>query len=466
MSAAAAAAAGHPLAVLGLDEGDWILIRYQVGGARIWHERLLLVFQATPPFGTGILTPDGDAYVEAILVGGVDVAEFCVPAGAAAGGASPATGADQVYRFRALPLPAAVGVAAAATRAALGLAAGPPVALNTVGRVLAAVAPAAAAPGAGGAAAGPGAGGLAGLVAALGGAAPAPGAAPAAGGAAGALVPAAAPPAAAGGGALVPVAGAPALGVPAVAAPAPVAPAAAPAAPAAPGLGAAALANALAAVAAAPGGDARMQAIALDPQGTRYVDFRAAVLHMHELPWGDWPLKGPRTLLWVLGYICRNGGTPLGRHARWKADAYLDDSDPGVDVHLLCCRLLEFGIVYDQVHATNLASMELVGRTLQTQEELYRDRFAPTSEHGNDAAMLSGVMDAGGSICMAPALRDWMASEKSREAVIAKERRKAREERSLAAGSGDGGGRGRRDKGGRGRGRQGRGGADPPAHNG
>eukprot|EP00959_Pyramimonas_sp_CCMP1952_P182957 3825873-Pyramimonas_sp.AAC.1 len=71
--------------------------------------------------------------------------------------------------------------------------------------------------------------------------------------------------------------------------------------------------------------------------------------------------------------MCRNGGTPLGRHLKWKAEAYLDEEDPGVDVHLLCCQLLEHSVVHVQVHAANLASMELVGRALQTQEELYRD---------------------------------------------------------------------------------------------
>ncbi|CAK0903143.1 unnamed protein product, partial [Prorocentrum cordatum] len=461
MSAAAAAAAGHPFATLGLDEGDFMLIRYQVGGARIWHERLLLAFKATPPFGTGILTPDDHGYDEAITTGIIDVADLCVPAGGAAGGASAATGGDQVHCFRALPLPTAVADAASSTRASLGLALGPPVALNTAGRVIAAVVAASAAPIGGGGAGGPAAGGLAGLAAALGGGALRAGEAPPGGGAAGALVPAAAPAAALPGGALAPMVGTPAAGalqaaVPAAGAAAAAAPLATLAgAPGAPCVGAGGPANALAAAAAAPGGDARMQVVTLDPQGVHYIDFRAAVLRLHELPWADWPLKGPRTRLWVLNYIGRNGGTPLGRHLKWKAEAYLDEEVPGVDVHFLCCRLLEYGVVYDHAAATNLASMELVGRSLQTQE-LYRDRFAPSSEHDNDAALLSGVQDAGGSICMAPALRDWLAAEKSREAAIANERRKAREGRALAAGTGAAGsgsadGRGGRGRGGRGR---------------
>ncbi|CAK0866754.1 unnamed protein product, partial [Prorocentrum cordatum] len=362
----------------GLDEGDFIHVLYRVGGARIWHERLILAFQTVPPFGTGIMTPDGHAYVEAIMQNGADIREYAIPAGAAAGAVAAVTAGDQVYRFRGLPLPGDVATGAASVRGTLGLGAGPPIALNTAGRVIAAVlgAPAGAgpagAPAAGEAGGAPGAlGGLAGLAAALGGG------------------PAAAP---AGAAALVPVAAAPA--------------------PAAGG---------------APGGDARIQSVAFDAQGVRYVDIRAAVVRLRELPWGDWPLKGPRTLQWVLNFICRNGGTPLGRRTKWVSEGYLEADDPGVDTHLLCCRLLELGVVYDQLHVTNIAAMELVGRTLQTQEELYRDRFAAASEFGSDAALMSGALDAGGNVCVAPALRDWLAAEKAREANIAKERRKARE---------------------------------------
>ncbi|CAK0822446.1 unnamed protein product [Prorocentrum cordatum] len=265
------------------------------------------------------------------------------------------------------------------SRTALGLPPGPPIALNTAGRVVAPVGP------------------PAGIVAA---AAPAP---------------APAEPAAA-----VAAAGGAALG---------------------------GLAAGLAAIAGAPGGDARIHTVTLDTQGVRYVDVRAAVVQVHELPWGDWPFKGPRTLLWVLSFICRNGGTPLGRHTKWVAEGYLEADAPGVDTHLLCCRLLELGVVYDQLHVTNLAAMELVGRTLQTQEELYRDRFAASSEFGSDAALMSGALDAGGNACVAPALRDWLASETAREASIARERRKAREERLLAAGGSSSDGRGRAHKG-------------------
>ena len=57
-------------------------------------------------------------------------------------------------------------------------------------------------------------------------------------------------------------------------------------------------------------------------------------------------------------------------------------------------------------------------------------------------------------VCVRPALRDHLALELQREMAVAKERRKAREERALAGGApgqpGGGRGRGKRGRGGQG----------------
>ncbi|CAK0869475.1 unnamed protein product, partial [Prorocentrum cordatum] len=391
---------------VGLVEGDFVLVHYRVGGARIWHERLIVVLQPTAPFGTGILTPDGHAYVEAIAPNSADVRDDAIPGGGAVGGQSPQMGADEVYRFRGLPLPGEVAAASASTRAARGLPPGPPIALNTAGSVIVPVGPpaeaaAAAAPARAPAAPAAGAvGGLAGLAAALGGG---PGGGAAEGGA---LVPAAAVPPPAHAAAPFPAGGAAdgALGAAAGAlGGAPWSPLVAQRA----ALGG--LAAGLAAIAGLPGGDTRIQTVTLDTEGVRHVDFRAGAVRLHELPWGGWPFKGPRTLLSVLSFICRNGGTPLGWHTKWVSEEFLEPDDPGVDAHLVRCRLLD---------------MELVGRALQTRGELYRDRFVASSEFGSGAAPMSGALDAGGNARVVPARRDWLAAEKAREASVAKERRK------------------------------------------
>ncbi|CAK0850032.1 unnamed protein product [Prorocentrum cordatum] len=76
-------------------------------------------------------------------------------------------------------------------------------------------------------------------------------------------------------------------------------------------------------------------------QGVRYREFRAAVTTSTVTPFADWPVRGPRTLLWVSKFIVANGGSPVARHNRWKAEARLSGSEPGVEKHLRVCMALE-----------------------------------------------------------------------------------------------------------------------------
>eukprot|EP00959_Pyramimonas_sp_CCMP1952_P450491 9432632-Pyramimonas_sp.AAC.1 len=62
---------------------------------------------------------------------------------------------------------------------------------------------------------------------------------------------------------------------------------------------------------------------------------------MVETPMNDFPVRGPRTTWWLCRFMVSNGQTPLGRHARWKADAKLQNNDGGVENHLMCCQMLE-----------------------------------------------------------------------------------------------------------------------------
>ena len=116
----------------------------------------------------------------------------------------------------------------------------------------------------------------------------------------------------------------------------------------------------------------------------------------------------------------------------------------------MMCRLLEVGLCCDQLHSSNLAMMELVARSIQTENERYRHRFESTTDLAVNQNLMIGVSHGRGHICVCPALRDHVSAQLQKEAAINKERRKAREERALAAGGGEdqggGGGRGRGGK--------------------
>ena len=444
MAAPAAAqppALAHALSAAGVAEGDFIGVRYRVAGPALWHERLVLLL--VPPHSFTVLTPDGDCYEEDLLPGG-DIEAWTPLTGGVSGGGAPAIGAQRIYGFRALPLLHQVTADRVAAAARLNLVPSPAFAVN-VGRVAAGgppVPPAALAP-AGPAAAIPPGGLAPGAVpGALGGApvplAPAPGGgAPALGGLAGlaaALAPGGAPPGAPAG--LAP--GAPvAPGLLPAPAPGLVAPAGAlppGGALAAPGI----LAVGVPPVVppAAPLRDARVLDVVYDQLGQRHLDFREAVLKMREDPWPDWPIAGPRTALWCCRFIAQHGSTPMGRHVRWRQEAGLTDSDLGVDEHEKSCRALEHAAVFDQVNVPNLASLEVICRDLQVQEERYRERVANPDQAGVDRHLFMSSGKVRGNLCICPDLQSWVTAELTRESAIAKERRKAREERALASGGG------------------------------
>ncbi|CAK0867752.1 unnamed protein product [Prorocentrum cordatum] len=400
------------------EQGDFYLIRFGVAGPPLWHERAGGVV-------TGY-TPNDDHYEEDLAPGG-DAVAWCLLPGGAQGGVPPVAvggAAARAYRFRAVPLAAALGAARDAAAARFGDAApGVPLAPNTglgvlgvPGAVPLALPAAPAAAPVGGAGVG---GGLAALATVLGpgGGAVAPGA-----GAGGGLVglPAAGPTAL-----VAPVPGAlvgPLAGG-AVAAPAPAlapAPAAAAAAvPAAP-------------LAALGGADLRVHPIMIDSMARRNRPFSDSLALLTETPWADWPVRGPRTLKWVCHFLAANGGSPVARHHRWKTDCRLS-SEGGVDEHLRICTALENAVCFDQLNVTEMVSFELLGRALQIIEEKYRERLAGAADPARvDTNLYLGTEPARGNCCACPALQTRVSQELAQEHAILKERRKAREERAAA----------------------------------
>ena len=65
--------------------------------------------------------------------------------------------------------------------------------------------------------------------------------------------------------------------------------------------------------------DPRVLAIVLDGRGNRDISFGDAVKLQTETARADWPVKGPRTMLWVLGFMLRMAGGAMAWHNRWIA---------------------------------------------------------------------------------------------------------------------------------------------------
>ncbi|CAK0806130.1 unnamed protein product, partial [Prorocentrum cordatum] len=190
--------------------------------------------------------------------------------------------------------------------------------------------------------------------------------------------------------------------------------------------------------------DARGLAIHKSAGDGRHLGFREGVKQLTETAWPSWPLLGPRTAGWVCHFIRDQDVAPRSRHARFKAEAGLSSSDPGVDFHEFCRRLLQIGIQFDQLSVSELAIFELICRKAQMIEYKYRDRYlhrmgAAGDDLAEDEHIYFGTSETRGLMMISPALSSYVAAELHKDAIVLKERRKVREERSTARRGGAGG---------------------------
>lgn len=199
--------------------------------------------------------------------------------------------------------------------------------------------------------------------------------------------------------------------------------------------------------------DARTLSIRVGEDGQRHRDFRDSITLCKQVEFNDWPVRGPRSTGWLVRQLAEGGHTPIAHHARFVSFFRLSVSDPIAMQHEAWSKVLQTMVCYDQVDVLNLASAELVCRQLQ----LIEDRMFQSSDNGassaaaEESSLYMGTSTAHGAVLVSPDLKGWIAGELAREASVLKERRKAREERTLARGSDSHQGEGGKGSGGRGK---------------
>ena len=202
---------------------------------------------------------------------------------------------------------------------------------------------------------------------------------------------------------------------------------------------------AAAAAAAGPADDARTLPILIGDDGVRFWEFCEGARMLQESAWSDWPVRGPRTVRWVPAFMRDRAGIPTAHRTRWRTMCRLQPQDAGVSLHECACRCLELLVTYDQVDVTNIAGAEILSRQVQLVEEKWKDCVfgsPPTGDIEHDSHLYLGTGMSRGDLCVGPLLQAWIAEQLSAESAILKERRKAREERTLTRGGGGGGGGG------------------------
>jgi hypothetical protein len=182
-------------------------------------------------------------------------------------------------------------------------------------------------------------------------------------------------------------------------------------------------------------GDARTLPVLFDPDGARYRDFKDGILACSQSAFGDWIIKGPRTTSWCLKFILESGGYPIAHSTKWRNENKIQATEPDAILHEFLCKLVQTGMCYDQLDLTNNAIFELIFRELQQLEQKHSEKTAARGDSGATEALSEHNLMMGlqqPTFMMSPELRTWISTELSQEAAVLKERRKAREERTLA----------------------------------
>ena len=84
-------------------------------------------------------------------------------------------------------------------------------------------------------------------------------------------------------------------------------------------------------------------------------------------------------------------------------------------------------MVCDQLDVTNLAGAELVVRAIQRIEEKHKFKLASAEDAGEGSLFMGAVGGQRLGSVVSPKLTEWIGTEMQKEAMVAKERRKARE---------------------------------------
>jgi hypothetical protein len=184
--------------------------------------------------------------------------------------------------------------------------------------------------------------------------------------------------------------------------------------------------------------DMRCLAVEYDGVGNRSRPFISAVKECQEDNFADWPLEGPRTMMWLLQLFVRLSMSPVLWLERHLQSGGWSDTDRAVHEMRVYAEVFELALGYVQLNMCVLGSFERLARRWQAIMEAHsRDPLHPDYDV---ADKFSGMTDRG--LCVAPALRAHVAKEVREEAEIDKQRSKAREVR----GGGEGTQRGLRQK--------------------
>ena len=203
-----------------------------------------------------------------------------------------------------------------------------------------------------------------------------------------------------------------------------------------------------------PGKSLCTRSIAYSGSGARYRDIRATHDILTEEEVDDWPLKGPRSLKWVLRFMQdQTGGGPCARVQKCMQPAKLQYTDGHVTEYNILAKVIELAIQWDQFMVSNLACFEFISRRTRLIEEKYEMQFPQMDKNvldpDSDAGIFLGLgthsMAGRNAVCETPVLAEYIGEELNREASISKGKVKAHQLRLELKKLSQGPGKGHKD---------------------
>ena len=175
-------------------------------------------------------------------------------------------------------------------------------------------------------------------------------------------------------------------------------------------------------------GDMRTLPVFFDPQGERRrtITDATALCSEKAVP-GGFRIAGPRTLMWTMKYVRDNGGSFFAAHEMWVRASKVAPGDRSIYEHEVISRVLDAAASQDQLNLPSLESFELLSRRMALIKEAHR--LNPVQPDYSMADHFMGWGSRASGAAIAPQLSAHVASEARQESAIAKEARKAREER-------------------------------------
>lgn len=166
--------------------------------------------------------------------------------------------------------------------------------------------------------------------------------------------------------------------------------------------------------------DARFVDVHVDEPGRRTRrHWRAAALASITTGFVDWDIPGPRTMKWALDWLVEHEIDPELHHLEVLKQIGARKTDPAVQVHGVCCRILKKALTFDGADPPNLAHLEIVARDIQTAEyhckKLKEAEVAASSSPSpvlpEEADILAGKNTEAGAWCVSPTLRGYLGEE-------------------------------------------------------